>query len=222
MSDDENPHRRMPVEVAGVPVGGAGMVVVMLHGRTQDPSYMRENVAQRLGRTDLAYLLPAAADQTWYPESFLEPVERNEPRLGWALERIDDVRRLLGRAGIDDRQIIWLGFSQGACLVSEYVARSSHRFGGLVSFTGGLIGPPEVELTRPTGVTGMPMLLTTSDIDEWVPLHRVEETATIFRAAGADVEMVVSRGTGHEIVDDSIDRCRTLIRRVERGIAGNA
>jgi predicted esterase len=44
----------------------------------------------------------------------------------------------------------------------------------------------------------------------------------MFRAAGADVEMVVSRGTGHEIVDDSIERCRTLIRRVERGIAGNA
>ena len=175
---------------------------------------MRENVAQRLGRTDLAYIFPAAHEHSWYPESFLRPIEVNQPRLGWALERIEDVRRLLEDAGVEDGRIVWLGFSQGACLVSEYVARSSRRFGALVCFTGGLIGPSEPDLTRPTDVAGMPALFTTSDIDEWVPLYRVEETASIFRSAGAEVELGVTYGTGHEIVDDSIERCRALLGKI--------
>jgi predicted esterase len=138
------------------------------------------------------------------------------------LDRIEDVRRLLREAGFEDGRIVWLGFSQGACLVTEYVARSPHHFGGLVCFTGGLIGPSGPALTRPTNVEGMPMLLTTSDIDEWVPQHRVEETAAIFRSAGADVELVVSHGAGHEMIDDSIERCQAPIGRVEHEIAASA
>jgi hypothetical protein len=86
---------------------------------------MRENVAARLDRADLAHILPEAHENSWYPESFLRPVGENQPRLDWALERLEDIRQLLANAGIADHHIVWLGFPQGACLVSEYVAPCS-------------------------------------------------------------------------------------------------
>jgi phospholipase/carboxylesterase len=210
----ENRHRGIPFTVAGAPLDTAALAVVLVHGRSQDPSYMREHVIDRLARSDLSYVLPGAADHTWYPESFLRPLEENQPHLDWALERMDDVRRHLREVGMEDGRIVWLGFSQGACLVTEYVARSPHRFGGLVAFTGGLIGPDRPGLTRPTHLAGLPALFTTSDPDAWVPVSRVEETVEIFRSAQAAVEYVVNHGAEHEIVDDSIARCQALLRLV--------
>jgi phospholipase/carboxylesterase len=210
----ENAHRQVPLEVEGAALHDATLAVVMVHGRAQDASYMRDNVALRLGRTDMAYILPSAHEGTWYPESFLQPIAANEPRLGWALERMEDVRQFLEEAGVVDRRIVWLGFSQGACLVSEYVARSTGHFGGLVSFTGGLIGPDEEGLTRPTNAVRLPALFATSDVDEFVPLYRVEETVAIYRSAGATVELGIANGAGHEIVDDAIARCGALLDRI--------
>jgi poly(3-hydroxybutyrate) depolymerase len=135
----ENPHKTVPITVEGTPLESAPLALVMVHGRSLNAAYMRENVAARLDRADLAYVLPEADENSWYPESFLRPIEENQPRLDWALERLDDVRQLLANAGVKDHHIVWLGFSQGACLVSEYVARSSRHFGAMVCFTGGLI-----------------------------------------------------------------------------------
>jgi phospholipase/carboxylesterase len=210
----ENVHRQVPLDVEGAALPDATLAVVMVHGRAQDASYMRDHVAQRLGRPDLAYIFPSAHEGTWYPESFLRPIAANEPRLSWALERMEDVRQFLEDAGVVDRRIVWLGFSQGACLVSEYVARSTGLFGGLVSFTGGLIGPSQEGLTRPTNATGLPALFATSDVDEFVPLYRVEETVAIYRSAGAEVELGIADGAGHEIVDDAIARCASLLDRI--------
>jgi phospholipase/carboxylesterase len=212
---NENPHRMMPILVEGAPLERAPLALVMVHGRSLNAAYMSENVAARLDRPDLAHILPEAADNSWYPESFLRPNEENQPRLDWALERLDDVRQLLVDAGVEDRRIVWLGFSQGACLVSEYVARSSHHFGAMISFTGGLIGLSEPELTRPTAVDGLPVLFMTSDIDEFVPLWRVQETVAIYDSAGALVELGVSTGAAHEVVDDAIARCRTLLATLQ-------
>lgn len=210
----ENRHRDTPFVTAGAPLESATLAVVLAHGRTLDASYMREHVVDRLVRSDLSYVLPEADNHTWYPESFLRPFEANQPHLDRALERMDDVRHLIREAGVEDRRMVWLGFSQGACLVTEYVARSPHRFGGLVAFTGGLIGPAQPGLTRPSHVAGLPTLFATSDPDEFVPVSRVEETVEIFRSAQAAVEYVVNHGAGHEIVDDSIARCRALLRLV--------
>jgi phospholipase/carboxylesterase len=207
----ENPHRTVPIKVEGAPLESAPLALVMVHGRSLDAAYMRENVAARLDRTDLAHILPEAHDNSWYPESFLRPIEENQPRLDWALERLGDVRQLLAKAGVKDDRIVWMGFSQGACLVSEYVARSSRHFRAMVCFTGGLIGPIEADLTRPFAVHGLPALFTASDIDEFVPLWRVQETAAIYRSAGAAVELSVNLGAAHEIVDDAMERCRAFL-----------
>jgi phospholipase/carboxylesterase len=211
----ENLHRTIPIAVEGAPLERAPLALVMVHGRSLNADYMREHVVSRLDRTDLAHILPEAHHSTWYPESFLRPIEENQPRLDWALERLDDVRQLLAEAGVEDHRIVWLGFSQGACLVSEYVARSSRRFGAMVCFTGGLIGQTEPDLTRPCAVDGLPALFATSDIDEFVPLWRVQETAAIYRTAGAAVELSVNPGAAHEIVDDAMERCRALLTTIQ-------
>jgi phospholipase/carboxylesterase len=211
----QNLHRRVPITVEGASLENAPLALVMLHGRSLNAAHMRDNVAARLDRADLAYILPEAHENSWYPESFLRPIDENQPRLDWALERLDDVRQLLADAGVEDSHMVWIGFSQGACLVSEYVARSSRHFGAMISFTGGLIGPPEARLTRPTAVNGLPALFGTSDIDEFVPLWRVQETVAIYGSAGAAVELRVCPGAAHEIVDDAIERCRALLTTLQ-------
>ena len=175
---------------------------------------MITNAVERLGRPDLAYVLPAAETNSWYPTTFLAPVEENQPRLDFALERMRDVRELINGDGVEDDRILWLGFSQGACLVTEFVARSSQRFAGLICLTGGLIGPTFESLTRPRDVTNMPVFMTVSDHDEFIPLSRAEETSRIFQQAGADLEFVVTANTAHEIVDDAINRTRDLLNEL--------
>jgi phospholipase/carboxylesterase len=196
---------------AGADMKNAPMVVVAVHGRSLDPADMITNAVERLDRGDLSYVLPAAEGGTWYPNSFLSPLEDNQPRLDFALERMRDARELINAAGVEDDRILWLGFSQGACLVTEYVARSNTRFAGLICFTGGLIGPSFESLTRPREVTNMPVFVTVSDHDEWIPLGRAEETSRIFQQAGADLEFVITADTAHEIVDDASDEARDLL-----------
>ncbi len=175
---------------------------------------MIAHALEPLARTDLSYVLPGAEGGTWYPNSFLSPVADNQPRLDFALERMGDARQLLNDAGVEDGRIVWLDFSQGACLVTEYLARSQQRFAGLICFTGGLIGPTLASLTRPKAASGLPTFITVSDHDEWIPLHRAEETAGIFRDAGAHVEFVVTANTPHEIVADAIERARQLLQEL--------
>lgn len=214
MTTGPNPHRSLPLVTAGAALTSAPLGVIAVHGRTLDPTYMIENAVERIGRLDLSYVLPAAEDNSWYPGSFMAPLQENQPRLDFALERMSDAHTLLNEAGVEDERIVWLGFSQGACLVTEFVARSNNRFAGLICFTGGLIGPELDSLSSPTRTAGLPTFITVSDHDPWIPLHRAQETATIFQNAGADVEFVVTPNTAHEIVDGAIASGRALLDRL--------
>ncbi|MGH8981200.1 MAG: alpha/beta hydrolase [Acidimicrobiales bacterium] len=198
------------------------MTLVVVHGRDQDPAYMEEHFVEPLERPDLAYVVPAADARSWYPVSFLAPRSENEPRLGHALDRMDALRRELESTGVDRTTIVWVGFSQGACLVTEYVARAPYRFGALVALTGGLIGPDVASLSRPHQKRGMPVLFGTSDVDPFVPLARVEATAELFLEAGAEVDVAVYPGATHEIVADEILRSRLVVAKVEAGITARA
>jgi phospholipase/carboxylesterase len=197
----------------------AALVAVVVHGRTLDPAYMIEHLVGLLDRPEIAYLLPAADDNSWYPNSFLVPLADNEPRLGYALDRLEAISIDLEAAGTAASSVVWVGFSQGACLVTEYVARSPRRFGGLVSLTGGLIGPPDVALTSPQSVRGMPTFFGGSDVDPFVPLTRMRESAAAFMAAGAEVSEAVYPGAVHEIVADEVDQCDRILALVQSRIA---
>ena len=206
--------------IVGPPIADAEVVVVAVHGRGQSPDFMLEHLATRVGDERITWVLPAAHDGTWYPVGFLAPIADNEPRLGQALAVLDHIAATL--TDVPPSNIVWAGFSQGACLVSEWVARHPRRWGGLVALTGGRIGPPgtDLSITAPAadsgGVAGMPAYFGVGDPDEWVPVQRVHETADAYRVAGARVSVEVFPGRPHEISAAEVERARAVIHSARR------
>lgn len=206
----DNPHLGTPLVTRGPAPQDADLVVVAVHGRNQSPAYMVEHLIDRVEVARVAWLLPAAAQQSWYPQGFLAPFEQNQPGLDHTRAAMDAV--LASLDGIDRRRIVWAGFSQGACTVCDVIERHPDRWGGVLAFTGGLIGPPGTAMWLPDLLDGMPAYFGVGEVDEWVPLWRVEETAEAFRAAGADVTLDVFADREHVIREAEIERARTLLR----------
>ncbi|HYU36071.1 MAG TPA: alpha/beta fold hydrolase [Thermoanaerobaculia bacterium] len=198
-----SPHRGQPVVIAGRPPGEADAAVVMVHGRGATAESIL-TLADELGRPELAYLAPQAAGYTWYPYSFMAPIERNEPYLSSALELLEDVLAKLAAQGIPPERTVLLGFSQGACLSLEFAARHAQRFAGVVALSGGLIGPPGTPREYEGSLDGTPVFLGCSDRDPHVPEERVHESAEVFRRMGARVTERIYPGLGHTINEDEL------------------
>ena len=211
-----NPHAGQPMATRGRPTEESRGVAVMVHGRGRDTDDIL-GVAERIGEESFTYLAPAATDNSWYPYSFLEPVEKNEPRLSYALEVLDDLVSGLLEKGIPKRQIVLAGFSQGACLVAEYATRNAGRWGGILLFTGGLIGPPGTRWEYQGSFGGTPVFLGTSDVDEFVPEERVRQSAEVFEKMGANVTLRVYPGMEHVVNDDEIAAAREILQRIITG-----
>lgn len=197
------PHASMPPMYAGAPLDGAPVVLLMVHGRHAAPPNILD-LLPRLDRPRVAAVAPAAADGTWYPLSFMAVRELNEPGISsglFVLERL--VRDLLSR-GFTAERIVLLGFSQGACLTSEFAYRHPRRYGGVMVLTGGLIGPPGTTWEPSGALDGAPVFLGGADVDAHVPLPRVLETEAVFRAMGATVTRRTYPGMGHLVNDDEI------------------
>jgi phospholipase/carboxylesterase len=166
----------------------------------------RELAAQR---GDIAYAAPQATNDTWYPNSFLAPVERNEPGRTDGLAAIDRLVEGFVEAGIPRENILLMGFSQGACLTSEYAATHPARYGGVGVLSGGLIGETLGEYEGELGET--PVLLGCSDVDPHIPEERVHDTRDIFESLGADVEERIYEGMGHGVNEDEIEYLRSVV-----------
>jgi phospholipase/carboxylesterase len=185
--------------------------VVLVHGRAFSPEHMYEHVVCPLDRPDLAFVAPAAPDATWYPKSFLAPLADNQPWLDHSLERMESLREDLSRHGVPPERVVWLGWSQGACVVSQYLSLNPLRWGGLVALTGGLIGPPGSTWTIDGSFDSMPAYFSNSEADDFVPEARTRETAECFAAAGAKVSFEVLLGRGHEIAPLEVERARCML-----------
>ena len=184
----------------------AAAAVVVLHGRGHGGETMVPLV-RALAREDVHFVIPSAANRTWYPDRFTAPTAANEPWLSYALDAVDTLVRRVA----DAPRLVLLGFSQGACLTCEYVARNPRRYDGVAALTGGLIGTDD-ELTRPaSGFDGAPVLLTTSEADAWVPPERTRASAEILAAAGADVDLRIHPPGPHVPRPDEIAATRALI-----------
>jgi phospholipase/carboxylesterase len=197
------------IERLGPEAAHARAVVVLLHGRGRDPADVLE-LAERIALDDVAYLAPAAPGNSWYPKSFMAPIDENEPWLGRALATVDE----LARSVSDPRRLVLAGFSQGACLAAEYALRNVRRYGGLLLYTGGFIGPPGTRPARVGSFDGTPAFLGSSDPDAWVPAERVAETAGVLEALGAHVTMRIYEGMDHVVNDLEIAAGRELLRGV--------
>ena len=194
----------------GKPLDEARAVMILLHGRgaTAEDILL---LAYELDHPGFAYLAPQAAGYTWYPNSFLAPIPQNEPGITSGIALIGQLVDETIAAGVPQEQIVIAGFSQGACLGLEYVARNAGRFGGVLGFSGGLIGPDGTPRDYRGSFDGTPVFLGCSDVDFHIPKQRVEETAAVLRDLGATVTMRFYPGMGHTIIQDEIDFGRNMV-----------
>lgn len=203
-------HTGQPVAVAGPPPRAGGAAMIMLHGRHAAPAGMLD-LADALARPQVTYVAPAAAGGTWYPYSFMTEPARNEPHLSSALEVVGALVEELMAKGVRREHIVLLGFSQGACLASEFAVRHAARYGGLVALSGGLIGPPGTVWKAEGSFAGMPAFFGCSDVDPHIPLTRVDESVEVFDRMDAAVTRRIYPGMGHTVNADEIRFTQRLL-----------
>lgn len=184
--------------------------MIMVHGRGASAEDILA-LAGEFGTTDVAFMAPQAAGHTWYPYSFLAPLNDNEPGITSGLDVIAGLVDGLAARQIPHARIGLLGFSQGACLVLEFAARHPKRYAAVVGLSGGLIGPPGAPREYPGSVSGAPVFLGCSDVDAHIPLARVRETADVFRAMGASVDERIYPRMGHTVNEDEIRAVNALL-----------
>jgi phospholipase/carboxylesterase len=205
-----DPHRDQPVVTLGAGLAQAAAAVILLHGRGASAEDIL-GLATEMYDERFAYLAPQAAGHSWYPNSFLAPIEKNEPWLSSALAKVGTIVQQAVAAGVSRDHIFVCGFSQGACLSSEFVARNPARYGGVIAFTGGLIGPADANLHHAGELGGMPALFSSGDPDPHVPWSRVLESAEQFTAMGAEVKTQRYPGRPHTVLPQEIKSARDLI-----------
>lgn len=210
-----HPHGGGVLLAAGRPPEEARLVVLLVHGRGGGARDIL-GLAGELRQDDAAFLAPEARGATWYPASFLAPAAVNEPWLSSGLLRLEEIAEDLERRGVPAERVVLLGFSQGACLALEFASRSDRRWGGVVAFSGGVIGPPGRAFEAAGDLRGTPVFLGCSDRDPHVPLSRVKETSAFLRRLGAEIDERIYPGMPHTINDDEIVAARLLLEKVGR------
>lgn len=205
-----DPHADQPVMTAGTDLERASAATILVHGRGATARSIL-GMSREFDHEEIAYLAPQAAGNTWYPQSFLAPVEANEPHLSAGLGLLQETLDEITSAAIPVERILFLGFSQGACLASDFVARHPARYGGLVALSGGLIGEELSSEDYVGDLEGSPVFFGCSDSDPHIPAERVEASAAIFEQLGADVEMRLYEGIGHGVNQDELDRVDTML-----------
>jgi predicted esterase len=209
----QGPHQGQPMLQAGEPIAHAKAAMVMMHGRGASAGDILE-LAFELKQPGFAYLAPQAAGSSWYPNSFLAPVASNEPELSSAFHTIENILAQLREAAIPVERTIILGFSQGACLSLEFVARNAKRYGGVVGLSGGLIGPDGIPRDYTGSLAGTPVFLGCSDKDPHIPKERVEFSATVLQKLGGDVTAKLYPNLAHTVNPDEIRFIRTMLARL--------
>ncbi len=206
------PHTGARVEHLGAPLEQAAGAVVLLHGRGASAEDIL-GLAHAMFDPRLAYLAPQAAGSAWYPNSFMAPRASNEPWLSSALELVQSLVARIAAAGLATDRIALVGFSQGACLSTEFVASHPARFAAVLAFTGGLIGPPGADLHHPGSLAGTPIFLGSGDPDPHVPWSRVEESAAVLTSMGAEVTTRRYPGRPHTVSAEEIEIASKLLSR---------
>ena len=204
----------MPTLHSGAPLDKAAAAMIMVHGRGAGPDDIL-GLASAFDRPRVACVAPAAAGGAWYPFGFMSPREKNEPGLSSALGVIESLVADLIEHGFASHKIVLLGFSQGACLASEFAIRHPRRYGGVLALSGGLIGPPGTAWNDvSSSLDGTPVFLGCSDVDPHIPKERVIESEAVFRKLGARVKRTLYPGMGHLVNNEEITEGQSVLDEV--------
>jgi phospholipase/carboxylesterase/glyoxalase family protein len=207
------PHAGQRIVRQGAPLGTARAAVIMIHGRGAAPENILDLVPE-IGHPAVAYLAPAAAGGTWYPQSFMAPIAANEPGITSGISVVHSLIDEVLAAGTPADRVLLLGFSQGACLACTAAQRRSQRYGGVVVYSGGLIGPPGTSWNESGSFHSAPVFLGCSDSDPHIPESRVRETASVFDRMRAEVTTRIYPGMGHLVNAEEIAVTRELLGRI--------
>jgi predicted esterase len=206
-------HQGQPVHMAGAPLDQAQAALILVHGRGATADSIL-TLAHQLDQPDFAYLAPHAFGNTWYPYSFLAPLDQNEPALSSALMMLETLVDYLNGAGLPPEQTMLLGFSQGACLALEFVARHARRYGGVAGLSGGLIGPDGAPRDYPGSLDGTPIFLGCSDNDPHIPQQRVQHSTKVLRQLGGQVTERLYPGLGHTVNEDELEQVQAIMAKL--------
>ncbi|MFA6542573.1 MAG: dienelactone hydrolase family protein [Bacteroidota bacterium] len=198
------PHIEQRIFAAGGELQTSQSAVIMIHGRGAAAQSILD-ISSYLPSSGVSYIAPQATNSVWYPYRFLEPIERNEPHLTSALQKIDDTIAFVHANGIPEEKIMLLGFSQGACLALHYAATRKRKLSAVFGLSGGLIGSEIHNDRYRQDLSGTTVFLGCSDTDFHIPKERVEQTGDVFRSLGADVTMRIYPNMDHTINDDEIE-----------------
>lgn len=215
-STGERLHEPVAKAWAGAPLESAKAVTVLVHGRG-DSARGILGLASVVNAPGVSFLAPEARLNVWYPHTFLAPPAMNEPWLSSALAAVDGVVKAAVEAGVPREKVVLVGFSQGACLVSEYAARQGGRFGGVVALSGGLIGDTVDRGRYAASLGGTPAFFGCSDVDPYIPVDRVHDSAALYRELGALVEERIYPGFAHSVNQDEIDWWQALLDDLTSG-----
>lgn len=205
------PHQPNILQAAGEDVDKAKAAMILIHGRgASAPGIL--SLAQEYNTPHIAYVAPQATGGSWYPYSFLAELSYNQPGLDSGLQAIADALTHLTQVGIPAHKIIIGGFSQGACLAMEFIARNAQRYGGAFAYSGGLIGPDGSPRDYAGSLNGTPIFLGCSDYDHHIPLERVQETTAVLQTLGGQVTQKIYPHIGHTITYDEIQQVQALMQ----------
>ncbi len=202
-------HENQTLLQSGTPLEAAKAVMILIHGRGDSRQGIM-GLSQEFETQDIAFLAPQAANNTWYPFRFIEPTSRNEPYLSSAIQTINNILEMTQKH-LPLHRTFLLGFSQGACLALEVAARHGAKFGGVIAFSGGLIGDT-LEPERYQNLEQTPVFLGCSDVDAHIPKTRVEESAAVLERLNANVTMRLYPNFGHAINADELEQARAIIK----------
>jgi phospholipase/carboxylesterase len=208
------------VITAGKKIGEASKALVMVHGRGAGAADIL-SLARYLSVADFALIAPQATNSAWYPYSFLAPQRQNEPWLSSALTILKEITDDLMNQGIAADNIYLLGFSQGACLMLEFAARNARKWGGVIAFTGGLIGDKIDRSNYSGSFAETPMFIGSSNPDMHVPVERVYATTNILKEMGAAVTEKVYNNMGHTIIEDEISHANLILTMKQEQVVMN-
>ena len=224
MTEGSGPHAGGRVATGGASFARARLAVIAAHGRGGSPEDML-SLGEHAGVPDIAWLAPEAGGRSWWPQSFLAPIEANEPGLSSALAAMEAVRGRLEAEGFGPERTVVLGFSQGACLALEHAARTALPYRAVLAFSGGLVGTGDASGDpgealyghRPKRfdyggrLDGVPVTIGCHERDPHIPLARVRESEDVLRGLGATVETRIFPGAGHGVVAEEIAWLRAVL-----------